>query len=164
MRKTTIAVLALCALAALAGRADEADPEPDTTKAELKKLQGTWTVTKVWIKGKEREPSLKMTWAFDGDKLTWAVRPAKAKGPGTVGYKGTVTYKVKVDTKKKPYTIEMTPEKGKDKGKGQPGLFKFEKGELYLALGRGEAPKDFKGDDAPVYVMTREKAKVKAKE
>src|SRR5262245_9628635 len=141
MRKTTSALLALCALAALAGRADD-EAEPADAKAGLKKVRGTWAVTKTLVQGEERTGGGKLTYTFDSDKLTW--RSRTAKGPGRAKWGGvTVTYKVKVDTRKKPYTIELTPERiGRGqpelKGKGQPGLFKVEKGLLYPAL-RGRA-------------------------
>src|SRR5262245_60228763 len=140
MRKTTSALLALCAMAALAGRAD--DPEPDTAKGELKKLKGTWKVTKVLLGTREAEPRNVMTWTFDGDKLV-------STTTGTVRDKGkfeqTQTYKVKIDTKKKPHTIELVPEKGKfgREASGMAGIYKIEKGELYLArlTGREKAAK-----------------------
>src|SRR5262245_1654886 len=97
MRKTTGAVLVMCAVAALAGRAD--GPEPDTTKAELKKLQGTWKVTKR-IVGKAETKAL-CTFTFDGDKLTRTM--PNPRGEGDI----KVAYKVKADTKKTPHTIEL---------------------------------------------------------
>src|SRR5262245_32635693 len=163
MRRTTSTILALCALAALAGRADDPEP-PGGAAAELKKLKGTWVVTKSLVNGEDRKERGKLTWSFDGDKLTWTGRTTK--GPGTarggVGV-ATATYKVKVDTKKKPHTIELTPE---GKGNCQPGVFKVEKGLLYLALSvakSGKASEDFTGTRGTVYVMTREKPKEKAK-
>jgi hypothetical protein len=71
--------------------------------------------------------------------------------------------KVKIDTKRRPHTIELVP---LGAARGQVGVYKIEKGELYLTTGRTKGgknargvvtPKDFSGDDAPVYVMTREK-------
>src|SRR5262249_8389863 len=100
MRKTTSALLALCALAALAGRADEADPEPPSAKAELKKLQGSWTVTKWLAKGDELKVRPGMTYTFDGDRLT---RPGPITGRRQ-------TFKVKLDTGKRPHSIKLTPE------------------------------------------------------
>jgi uncharacterized protein (TIGR03067 family) len=162
MRETASAVLALCALAALAGRADEAEPDP--AKEELKKLQGKWTVTKVLSSDGEGKPSSEMTLTFDGDKLTQSTYLATLK----VKDDRTMTYTVKVGTKKRPHTITLTHKGDK---RSQAGTYKIEKGVLYLALGlpvRGGkgavAPKDFSGDTGPVYVMTREKAKVKGKE
>jgi uncharacterized protein (TIGR03067 family) len=155
MRKTTIAALALCALAALAGRA--ADPEPPGGgKAELKKLKGTWTVTKaLWNNHGQRAP-IGLTYTFDGDKLTCETPQWRAEVVRT-------TYKVTIDTKKRPHTIELIREGAKS---GQVGIYKIEKGELYLTMGllAKMVPKDFKGDDAPVYVMKREKAKEKGKD
>jgi uncharacterized protein (TIGR03067 family) len=160
--RTAAVLLALCALAALAGRA--ADPEPPgDAKAELKKLKGTWTVTKAVFGGREAKapPGMTytlMTYTFDGDKLTRTTPFGKVytndKGKGIDERKQA--YKVKIDTKKKPYTIEMIPE-GKDKG--QVGIFKVEKGELHLATGRvkGQVPADFKGADVAVMVMARKK-------
>jgi uncharacterized protein (TIGR03067 family) len=169
MRKTTSAALALCALAALAGRADEAEPPGE--KAELKKLQGTWKVTKVLLGTREAEPRNVMTWTFDGDKLV-STTTGTAAGRGK--FEDKWTYKVKIDTKKKPHTIELVPEQDKfvRKGVAMAGIYKIEKGELYLArlAGRAKAakplgtPKDFKDKDAAVYVMKREMDQEKAKE
>jgi uncharacterized protein (TIGR03067 family) len=165
MRKTTIALLALCALAGAAGRAADPDPEPPGgANAELRKLKGKWTVTKVLSGTRELKLSPEMTFTFDGDKLTRSTSLGKPKGNVKGKVERSVKYRVKIDTKKKPHTIEMIPEDGKN---GPVGIYKIEKGELYLALGRPTgpkgktvyvAPKDFKGEAGPVYVMTREKA------
>ena len=165
MRRTTSAVLALCALAALAGRADEADPEPPGGSGELKKLQGTWTITHI-MSGttKAAMRSGRMTYTFDGDKVTVKLPPL-TKGKDD----RTATFKVKIDAKKEPHTIELVPEGGE---RGTGAIYKVEKGELFLAPGRPKGkkddrsivfPKDFSGEAGPVYVLKREKAKEKAK-
>jgi uncharacterized protein (TIGR03067 family) len=155
MRKTTSALLALCALAAVAGRADDAEPAADA-KAELKKLQGAWTVTKVRANGKEREPRVRLRFTFTGDKLR------RVSGPDKDKEIFSETFKVKLDTKKKPHTIELIDQVRRN---NRAGVYKIEKGELFLALGTPKkAPKDFKGEFEPVYVMTREKDKEKGKE
>src|SRR5262245_63316702 len=104
----------LLACAALAGRA--ADPEPDTPKAELKKLRGTWKVTKRLVKGGEQKLPVAVLYTFKGDKLT-----VRAGG----GFESD--YTVKIDTKKKPHTIELIDEGGKV---SRVGIYKIEKGEL----------------------------------
>jgi uncharacterized protein (TIGR03067 family) len=150
MRKTTSALLALCALAALAGRADDPDPEPPATaKAELAKLKGTWTVTKSLAGKRELKMPPGLTYTFDGDKLTRETASGKAKG-------SKQTYKVKIDTKRRPHTIELVPESGK---RGPVGIYKIEKGELSLAWGGRKAPADLSGQGAPVLVLKRLKAK-----
>jgi uncharacterized protein (TIGR03067 family) len=149
MRKTTSAILALCALVALAGRAD--DPEPDKTKEELKRLKGTWTVTRWVSKKRELRGTPVMTYTFDGDKVT-------KESPAGKGKTLKATFKVKIDAKKKPYRIELVPD---GTSVTLAGIYKIEQGELYLAVGgvQIEAPKDFNGDTRPVYVMTRKKEK-----
>lgn len=161
MRKTTSALLALCALSVPGWRADDPEPEPPGGgKAELKKLKGTWTVTKR-LSGRRELKALAsvMTFTFEGDRLTRTTSLNK----GNKKAERSVKFKVKLDTKKKPHTIEVTTESGKA---SLVGIYKIEKSELYLALGRPgkEAPKDFTGADAAVYVMRREKAKGKAKD
>jgi uncharacterized protein (TIGR03067 family) len=145
MRKTTSALLALCALAAVAGRADDPEPEPPGGAAGLRALKGTWAVTRMLAKDDVFMARVGTTYTFDGDKLTRTT-------PAT----GKQTYKVKIDTKKRPHTIELIPEGAK---KGTVGFYKVEKGELYLALGSGRAPADLSGKGAPVLVMMRLKAK-----
>src|SRR5262245_39879830 len=122
MCKTTSALLALCALAGAAGRADGPDPEPPAdAKAELKKLQGTWTVTKMLAKGDELMARAGTTYTFDGDRLT---RAAPVTGRG----ERKQTFKVKVDTRKRPHKIVLIPEGAKTR---PVAIYKIEKGELY---------------------------------
>jgi uncharacterized protein (TIGR03067 family) len=175
MRKTTIALLALCALAAAAGRAADPDPEPAGAEAELKKLKGTWAVTKV-LAGRRMGRNVVMTelkrrggmtFTFDGDKLV-ITQEAAAKGKGKVD--ATQSYKVKIDAKKKPHAIDLFED---GRGPVVAWIYKIEKGELYLARSPGptrkdpkppERPKDFEGEGVQLYVLTREKDKEKAKE
>jgi uncharacterized protein (TIGR03067 family) len=147
MRKTTSAVLALCAVAALAGRADEA--EPDTAKAELKKLQGTWVVTKRVLGGREAKSPSGLIYTFDGDKVTrrFAAPEGKAGGRQVL----TVT----IDTAKKPHRLTMKAVGSKS----TEYIYKIEKGELFLATGRGKGakvPTDFKGDDVTLMVLKKQ--------
>src|SRR5262245_38320344 len=110
MLKVTITLLSLVGLAAVAAPGADPDPEPpDGGKAELKKLKGEWTVTSAVFGGREMKAPPGMTYTFDGDKLTRTTPFGKAVD----GRKQT--FKVKLDTKKKPHTIELIPE-GKAKG------------------------------------------------
>jgi uncharacterized protein (TIGR03067 family) len=158
MRKAMSVLLALGGLAVLAARADDPDPEPPGgANAELRKLKGTWTVTKAVFNKREIKAPPGLSYTFEGNKLTRTMPLGKLK----VNVKGKgdnkQTYKVKIDTKKKPYKIEMTPDGG---GKAMSGIFKIEKDELFLVTSRGKdgkAPEDFTGVTAPVMVMTKEK-------
>src|SRR5262245_25859539 len=158
MRRTTSTILALCALAALAGRADDPEP-PAGAKAELKKLQGTWTVTKV-VRGKAERKSPGTTYTFDADKVT---RSSPYPGEDKEKRSFRATFDVKLDTSKKPYRMELAVRAG-SKGLAAASksvcIYKVEKGELCLAEGRGgQVPKDFSGKDAQVYVMRKEAKK-----
>jgi uncharacterized protein (TIGR03067 family) len=160
MRKTTIAALALCAVAAVAGRADDAEPPADV-KAELKKLRGAWTISRAIPA--ERKPSFKVTYTFDGGELKRVIYQT-AKDEGGKGRRTVFTYKVKIDTKAKPPKIKLTRTGARAGGAGLAGVYKLEKGELFLALGEGRSPaKDFRGEaeGVRVYMMTREKAEEK---
>jgi uncharacterized protein (TIGR03067 family) len=161
MRKSAAVVLALCALAAVAGRADEAKPAGGA-KEELKKLRGAWTVTKtVWRKRESKVSGV--TYAFDGGALT---RSSVPPGGGKEKRVYMATFSVKVDASKRPRRMVLSsgPEaKGPSEQFKAVCIYKIEGGVLYLAMGRDEAPKDFSGDEAQLFVMKREKAEEKAK-
>jgi uncharacterized protein (TIGR03067 family) len=143
-----------------AARAED-DPEPPDKG--LRELKGTWTVTKVLFRGRElKSPDEAATWVFDGRKLTQTFPPNKRKGKEAT----ETTYKVKLDTSKKPYKLTATPEAG---GKERKWIFKIEKGELRVVSTReADFPKDFDDPDATVgMVMARRSdkpVKDKAKE
>ena len=148
MRNAVSAVLAVWAVAALVGRAD--DPEPPAGAAELAKLKGTWAVFRATGNKRELKAPPGLTYSFDGDRLSHTAPLAK-------GGSHTRKYKVTIDAKKKPHRIEMVLE---GQAKALVGLYKIEKGELYLALGKGgKAPADFSGDDGVVFVMKKEAKK-----
>jgi len=146
MRKTSFVALALFVLAPLAAvRAEDDDPEPPGSgAAEYRKLKGKWTIFRRFFGGKELTSSSKLTYTFDGDKLT--IDSFKAS-----------TSKVKVLGKKKPYVLELTRE-----GFPTPSKMAFEirKGELYLALmpakGKGDDKPDFSGQKNPLLILERE--------
>jgi uncharacterized protein (TIGR03067 family) len=141
----SLPLLLMLSLPPLALRADETDPEPPGSDAgELRKLKGTWTVSRAIIGGKEAKPPLRITYTFEGSKVT-------------VNSGRLTTMKVKIDTKKKPFTIELTPD---GSNAPRPGIYKIEKGELFLALGsatRGKAPTTFDGQTGSVMVLTQDK-------
>jgi len=142
--------LALFFCAASSARAeDDDDPEPGGGSSQAQRaLKGTWTVTKAVFLGRETKAPPGMTYAFERDKLVRTTPFGKG---------GNQNYEVKIDARKKPYRITMTPEGG---GKAQSGIFKIEKGELFLATGvgkDGKAAEDFSGTNGGVMVMTKDK-------
>jgi uncharacterized protein (TIGR03067 family) len=147
MRRVLLVVLALSAVATV--RAADDDPEPPSGgTAELRKLKGQWRVIRVRYKGRESAQS-GATYVFDGDKVK-----IDAKGESYVS-------KLKVDVKKKPPLLEMTRQDRQDKKAVQRVVFKFDKGELYLATSqaKGNPKEDFSGNHGIVLVLTREKKK-----
>ena len=77
--------------------ADRADKVADVPK-DLEKLQGTWTVTKMEKAGKEDKDAVGDTFTVTGDKFV-----IKKKDGKDAHMEGTL----KVDTSKKPATIDM---------------------------------------------------------
>lgn len=152
MARSVALIAALFVALAPAARADDPEPPGGSGKA-LKDLKGTWTVTRAIFGGREGKVPAGMTYAFDGDKLTRSIPFGKGNGD--------LVSTVKIDAKKKPYRITLTPQnEGVAQRFGsQTALFKIEKGELFLATSRasGKVPADFKGDDVAVMVMTRDK-------
>jgi uncharacterized protein (TIGR03067 family) len=151
MPRAMCGCFALCLLAVAIARADGPDPEPPSDG--LTALKGTWKLDRMILKEEVKPLPAEVTFTFAGDKLT-RVRPAargKAKGPEKL--------RVKIDTKKKPATIELIPEGGE---RGTVGIYKIEKDELFLAQTDGN-PADCSGDEVPVSVMKRVKEKDKGK-
>jgi uncharacterized protein (TIGR03067 family) len=145
-----LTLVVLC-VALVAQARSEDDPEPPGGGKALRELKGTWTVTRALFGNRESKAPPGLTYAFGGDKLT-------RKTPFGKG-NNNLTFKVKLDTSKKPYRITMTPENG---GNAQSGIFKIENGELFIATARGKdakPPADFKGNDVSVMIMTKEKPK-----
>src|SRR5262245_31828102 len=93
--------LAVCLLGASQARADD-DPEPP--RGGLRKLQGDWQLVTQEAKGK-KSGGAKGSLSVKGDK--WILGTLKDKdNPPTI----------KVDTSKRPMTIELLRGKGKAKG------------------------------------------------
>jgi uncharacterized protein (TIGR03067 family) len=151
MRKAIVGGVLVCGLLAFGGRA--ADPDPEPPGEGLTALKGTWAVTRIVVKGRERKAREGMYFVFDGDKLTRTMFTKDGtKNPA---------FKVKVDTRTKPHKITMVSDAG---AREQKWIFKIEKGELFLAYTRaGDFPTDFKDRDAMLMVL-KKVPKEKAKE
>lgn len=136
----------LLAAASLAGLASfAADPEPPATKdADLKALQGTWQVTSATEDGRPEKGVAGATFTFAKNKLT--AREAKAEVE-------EVTFTL--DAGKSPKQIDITRNGGTD-----AGIYKVEKGVLYLCLPEGRdkpRPKRFASRDALLIILKKAK-------
>jgi uncharacterized protein (TIGR03067 family) len=107
----------------------------DDAKKDTDKLQGTWEAQAVEREGKD-DPNLKGALiSFNGDKFT-------VKMGDRVLMAGTL----KVDTSKKPHTIDATVTEGDTKGLTLPGIFELDGDTLKVCSdGQGKKrPTEFK--------------------
>jgi uncharacterized protein (TIGR03067 family) len=121
-------------------------------KGDVKKLEGTWKATAMEFEGtKAPEQAFKdATLTFKGDMVT--------HHQGAKDEKGTF----KVDTSKKPWTIDVTPTEGEDKGKTMKGLISIEGDTLKIAFSmdqqtRPTAISSDKGSKTMVMTFPRDK-------
>jgi len=118
------------------------DPEPRDRGGEI---QGTWVVSKVIGKGPGGAPPAGLALVFQKGKLSIKE-----------GEQVTKAHAFTADTKKKPAHLDITDGYN---GKKIEGIYKIEKGELYLCIGEqtGKRPTAFDGKDEPVIVLKRQK-------
>jgi uncharacterized protein (TIGR03067 family) len=109
----------------------------------LKEMEGSWTVVSMEFQGKkipdEKVKELNLQMVFKGDKYSQHTG-------GKLDEEGTL----KLDPSKKPPTIDLSIETGKDKGKTQLGVYELKGDTLRVSLARPgstDRPKSLAGDD-----------------
>jgi uncharacterized protein (TIGR03067 family) len=142
MRKTSVLVL-LFALFAPPARADEVDPEPPRSKSIL----GKWEFERVLSELPEM-PRRGLVLTFEKDKLSVS----------RMGQRVDTVYTIKVDPRKEPAHLDIDDAERKKKIEG---IYKIEKGELYLCIGErtGKRPTTFDGKDEVVIVLKKQAKK-----
>jgi len=134
-----------------------AAPAPPEDKKDTDKIQGTWTVVSYKVgKLKFSEEDVKMTWVFKDDRLT-----IKDNGNGEEG-----KIKIKMDSTRKPKTIDMISEAKTPDGKQILGIYELKDDDLKVCYGKegGERPTEFAtkaGSETTLIVLKREKEKDK---
>src|SRR5262245_8919326 len=122
-------LIASCLLLA----AQDPCPEPpDATKADLKKLQGTWKVEKLESGGKAQTDKVGIRMIVKDDMLT--IKEDKRDEVTTF----------KLNGKKKPKEIDIAPKNGPKMG--VPGIYKLDRDTLSICFvkgGDGPRPKGF---------------------
>lgn len=116
----------------------------------LKELEGTYKVVAMTKDGKDAPDEFRdtVTVKIAGDEMTFTIKDKAYPA------------KVKVDPKKKPAEIDISPTDGPEKGKTFPGIYKTEKGELVMAfVEKGDRPTEFKGDGVVLLVRLKREAK-----
>lgn len=112
----------------------------------LKELEGTYKVLAIEKSGKSLPAdvidSIKVT--IRGDDFSFKIGDDEKKA------------KIKVDSTKTPYVIDITPGDGPEKGKSFPGIVKLEKGEVTLAFTeKGDRPKEFKSEGETILLKMK---------
>jgi uncharacterized protein (TIGR03067 family) len=118
---------------------------------EKAKLQGTWTLTSVVIRGLDKTKKDDITWTFAGDKTTF-----KSSGFSEEG-----TFKI-IDAAKEPKLLDIT--KGKDPKDEAKAIYALEGNVLKIAIGGPTgtdkpAPRPASFDDKDILVLTFKKNK-----
>jgi uncharacterized protein (TIGR03067 family) len=131
----TIALFSMVLTVARAGEFDEND---------FDRMQGTWRVVSLTEKGKAVPAAETEVLEFVIEKNTFT---AFEKG------KMVVKYEIKLDPTKKPKQIDFTYLVGDDKGKTEPGIYQFEKGQIKFVLDEDKKgrPTVFEGKETEAY-------------
>jgi uncharacterized protein (TIGR03067 family) len=153
MYRTRVAALAVLCLSLVTAAAAQ---EGDKAAKDLKKLQGSWTVVAMEIKGQK----------FPEDQLKEAdiklvVRDGKyvQQMMGEIMEEGTF----KLDPSKKPATIDWSIETGKDKGKKQYGIYEIKGDTWRISVaqpGSKDRPASFTSnadDETAIMTLKRDK-------
>ena len=131
-----------------------APAKDNEAKDDLKKFEGNWTITSWRQYGQdlEKEGLETAKWTVKGDKYTFAMGGNEEEG------------KIKLDSSKKPATIDLDITEGMDKGKGQPGIYKIDGDTITIALaapGAKDRPKDFTSTEDNMQILVTMKRKRK---
>lgn len=130
--------IALVVLALLLGRADE--------------LQGVWKPVEVELGGTKLPEAVFAAWRLELGKGTYALKGAESPDSGTV----------KVDTTKKPLTMDVTGTDGPNKGKTFPCIYELKGDVLKICydLSGKKRPEEFKTEKGTkLYLVTYQREK-----
>ena len=117
---------------------------------DLKELEGSYSVTTLEKGGKpaEKEKTQTVKVTFKGDNLIIAIEGVEKKA------------KIKIDTSKQPWTMDISPTDVDEKGRIFPGIYKIEKGEVTLAFTeKTERPKEFKVENDVILMKLKKDEK-----
>ncbi len=126
---------------------------------KAQKLQGSWQAVEIEANGEKspEEQAKELKIVFKGDEV-WTVKP-EGESPKN---------KFKLDSAKKPRTIDVTPLDGPNKGKLMAGIYELKKGRLTLCVNifsedTAKRPAEFKTKEKDGFVLvTLERVKTPA--
>lgn len=118
-----------------------AAPAPKETPKDAPKLEGDWVVES--FEGEEKGPPGTITFRFADGKIS--IMEGKKEKPEEAGFTA--------DLKKKPATIDISPDRGKEKI--VLGIIEITGDTMKLCFGKdgAERPTEFKGDPTKRTVM-----------
>jgi uncharacterized protein (TIGR03067 family) len=138
----------------LLGVPDKPPKKKDPAKAEMKKLEGSWTLTAYEYRVRqyppERLPQLNMSLVIKGNEFALTIRQR------------TTARTFKIDPKKKPKTIDLTWTDGPQKGRTIPAIYMLDGDTLKIcqATTGNKRPTEFHTKvGAPEVMYTFKKAK-----
>ena len=108
-------------------------------------LTGTWKVESLVADGQEREEAKGSTFVFQDGKLSWKSE------------RGERNWKYKLDTSKKPATIDLTVVGGNRDGTQTKGIFEVKGDDLKMNvtyMPDVDRPKDFSNSDGGLALIT----------
>jgi len=147
-------ILAMCLVASLCLAAEEPSPEPGgDDKADLKNMQGTWSVTMWSMRGKDAPPAiLTSKFVIDKDQLN-----INRGGVKTTLFNSMT---LKLNAKKKPPEIDLV--QGKT-DRVMKGIYKLTRDDLIIVYGLAGKDRPTKFDDAggAVWGLKRDKCGVR---
>jgi uncharacterized protein (TIGR03067 family) len=138
--------LAACVLLIAAEGKDKKGTDP---------LAGSWKVTTLVAGGQEREQFKGTLYTFKDGKLTRKSSRGEQKS----------TYKI--DTSKKPATLDMTAQGGQQDGTTRKAIFEVKGDELKICIAimaDSERPKGFSGDEEGQALLTLKREKAEGKD
>jgi uncharacterized protein (TIGR03067 family) len=146
----TVLLFVLPALPVLADEGPNPEPQP-TTKIDLKKMQGTWKVVRAETKAKGAKNLDGVRFIIKNDQMT--IKDPNLKRDETATFK--------LDAKKRPHHINITPTM-----KGGPrevvlGIYKFEKDQLIIAFNEPKSPRPTRFDALAAMKLVLQKRKEK---
>ena len=140
----TLSLFAACVGSSTAPAAPAKDAKD--TKDDIKSFGGDWSFTS-WEMGGQTLPKEAL------DLAKWSVKGDKYKfGMGEMEEEGTI----KLDTSKKPATIDLAITSGNDSGKDQVGIYKIDGDTITICLARpglADRPKEFKTNDENGHIL-----------
>jgi RNA polymerase sigma factor (sigma-70 family) len=141
------------------GKAGEDSAPKDPSRSDREKLQGVWRMDDVQARGKATREvkDRKVTWTFDGDKLT-----TFDEGSSDPDNEWKATFKL--DATRNPMEIDFDVHEGHSQGKTFVGIYALDGDNLKVCVGRSQdrRPRKFVTTNEDTFVIFRMKRQTPA--